>query len=61
MAKGSIQNFFKGFDKYSKTVTLKYKKAGAFKTSCGGFATIVTFFIFLSWFVIELMSVYIQG
>jgi hypothetical protein len=56
-----LGRFLKGFDKYSKSVSLKYKRAGAFKTSCGGIASIITFFIFLSWFIIEIVDVYIEG
>ena len=61
MAARKTQGFLKGFDKYSKSVSLKYKRAGAFKTSCGGIATIITFFIFLSWFIIEVIDVYVRG
>ena len=55
------RNFLKGFDGYSKTVTLKYKKKGAFQTSCGGLASIITFAFFVSWIVIEVVDVYVRG
>ena len=57
----SVKNFFKGFDRYAKNVNLKYKKAGSFRTSCGGIATIISFILLLSWFVIEIVDVFIDG
>ena len=60
MAKSSFQSFLKGFDHYSKTVTLKYKKKGAFQTSCGGIASIITLGIFIAWITIEFVDVYIR-
>ena len=42
-------------------MTLKYKKRNSFQTSCGGLASIITFGIFLSWIVIEIIDVYIKG
>ena len=61
MPKSSTQKFLKGWDGYSKSVTLKYKKKGAFQTSCGGLASIITFAILLSWVVIEIIDAYVEG
>ena len=52
-------SFFKGFDRYAQSVNLKYKKAGSFKTSCGGIATIISFLILLSWIIVDFFDVYV--
>ena len=61
MAKNSFLKFLKKFDRYDKTVTLKYKKKGGFQTSIGGLASIVTLGIFIGWMVIEFVDVYWRG
>ena len=61
MAGGSFRKFIKGYDRYSKPVTLTYNHAGSFKTVCGGIATIVTSFIFCAWIALEVFDVFAFG
>ena len=61
MAEKNLRGFIKGYDRYSKPVTLHYNRSGAFKTTCGGLATIVTFLIFCSWLTLEFIEVYAMG
>ena len=59
MGKGSFQSFFKGFDRFSKPISLTYNQAGAFNTAIGGVFSIFTFFVFISWFALEIIDVYL--
>ena len=61
MAAGSFKQFIKGYDRYSKPVTLTYNHNGSFKTVCGGIATIVTSLIFCVWIVLEISEVFTDG
>ena len=61
MAAGSFRKFIKGYDRYSKPVTLTYNHNGSFKTVCGGIATIVTTLIFCAWIGLEFMDVFADG
>ena len=61
MAEGRFRKFIKGYDRYSKPVTLTYNHAGSFNTTCGGIATIVTSLIFCAWIVLEIMEVFAFG
>ena len=61
MAEGRFRKFIKGYDRYSKPVTLTYNHAGSFKTTCGGIATIVTSLIFCAWIVLEIKEVFVVG
>ena len=61
MPENNLRGFIKGYDRYSKPVTLQYNRSGAFKTTCGGLATIVTFLIFCSWLSLEFIEVYAFG
>ena len=61
MAGSSFKKFIKGYDRYSKPVTLTYNHNGSFKTTCGGIATIVTTLIFCAWIVLEVMEVFANG
>ena len=58
MTESKFRTFIKGYDRYSKPVTLTYNSKGGFRTTCGGIATIVTFFMFLVWFCLEILEVY---
>ena len=58
MTESKFRTFIKGYDRYSKPVTLTYNSKGGFRTTCGGIATIVTFFMFLIWFCLELLGAY---
>ena len=61
MPEKSLRGFIKGYDRYSKPVTLHYNKSGGFRTTCGGLATIVTFLIFCTWLTLEFIEVYANG
>ena len=61
MAGDSFRKFIKGYDRYSKPVTLTYNHNGTFKTTCGGLATIITTLIFCAWIVLEVIEVFAYG
>ena len=61
MAGDSFRKFIKGYDRYSKPVTLTYNQNGTFKTTCGGLATIITTLIFCAWIALEVIEVFVVG
>ena len=54
----SVQSFWKRMDGMSKPVSLTYKEAGVFRTSCGGVASVIVFILFASWLTEEFIDVY---
>ena len=61
MGESKFRKYIKGYDRYSKPVTLTYNHKGGFRTTCGGIATIVTTLVFLTWFILEILEVYSGG
>lgn len=57
---GRREYFFKRYDRYAKNVTLTYKKSGAFETSCGGLATIISFTILAYWLAVNIAYAFID-
>lgn len=43
-------DFLKGYDRYSKAVSLTYLKSGSYRTGAGGICSIIGF-ILITWFV----------
>ena len=54
------QSFLKRYDRYSKNVTLTYKKSGSFATSCGGCASICSFILLFYWFAVNFAYAFID-
>ena len=59
MPKTAVQNFFKGFDRYSKNVSLSYQRKGSFETSIGGFCSIFTFTWMAYWVTLNLFHTFL--
>ena len=59
MTESRFRSFLKGHDRFSLPVMLKYKNEGAFRTTCGGIATIVASLLLLVWFSLTALEVYI--
>ena len=45
--------FFKGYDRYAKQVSLTYLKSGTYRTACGGICSIFSFTILFYWLVVN--------
>ena len=53
MSKTSCSKFLKQFDRYDKTVSLKYKKLGSFETAIGGACSILAFTLLTYWLTVN--------
>lgn len=58
MTKGN-DAFLKEFDRFGQPVGLTYKNNPSYSTAVGGVFTVLTFFIFMTWLVMEMIDVYL--
>ena len=59
MGRSSCQKFVKSFDRYDKTVSLKYKKKGMYATSIGGVCSIMTFTFLVYWLAVNVWFTFV--
>ena len=58
MPKSPNESFLTAFDRFGQPVGLTYKNNPSYNTPIGGVFTMLTFFIFMTWFAMEVIDVY---
>ena len=56
MSKSSFTGFLKKFDRYSRGVSLSYKRKKTFETSVGGCCSILAFIFLFYWLAINITN-----
>ena len=56
--RAKVADFLKSYDRYSKNVSLTYKKKGSYATSIGGCCTIFSFTVLSYWLGVNIWDTF---